>query len=524
MVWHIFKKDWKLLWPFFLAVAATQFIPSIIRLKLGLFGENRALQELLGLFGVIAFVGSAFLIAAVVHQDSIPGVRQDWLVRPIRRRDLLLAKFSFVLVLAQGPFFVADLLQALASGFPLRQSLVAAISRALVLLLSFTLPVFAFASLTQNSSEAIVGGVAFFFLFFVFQMLANAVYGSSGYLDPAGGTGTQWVTDSTRSLVLLLGASTILGVQYLRRKTVSSRWLAAIVFVLFMLAEFLPWKSVFAFEQRLSPDSSVGRSVSVAFDPSMGKFQRPSGMTMSDEEMWRHLRQEGGTKSELFLPLHVSGLPSDAILKADKSEIRLIGSDGRVAYSGSGADLEIRKEGPSDGQATIYQEVDIPDTFYGRLKNQPLRLEVDYSLTLFRLGSAYGIPALGGDQRASGLGWCETQMNESGTAIELHCMQAGQGATCRTVFLVNVSTGLRNPVKSDCSPDYSPYFQQFGPDAISSFGTSLPFRDPSGLAHFPVDGPQLPKSQVVLRLYQPEDHFTRRLAISAVRLEDWESR
>jgi hypothetical protein len=187
MVWHIFKKDWKLLWPFFLAVAATQFIPSIIRLKLGLFGENRALQELLDLFGVIAFVGSAFLIAAVVHQDSIPGVRQDWLVRPIRRGDLLLAKFSFVLVLAQGPFFVADLLQALASGFPLRQSLVAAISRALVLLLSFTLPVFAFASLTQNSSEAIVGGVAFFFLFFVFQMLANAVYGSSGYLDPAGG-------------------------------------------------------------------------------------------------------------------------------------------------------------------------------------------------------------------------------------------------------------------------------------------------------------------------------------------------
>jgi hypothetical protein len=53
---------------------------------------------------------------------------------------------------------------------------------------------------------------------------------------------------------------------------------------------------------------------------------------------------------------------------------------------------------------------------------------------------------------------------------------------------------------------------------------NLPFRDPSGLTHFPVDGPQLPTSRVVLRLYQPEDHFTRHLVIPAVTLQDWESK
>jgi hypothetical protein len=61
------------------------------------------------------------------------------------------------------------------------------------------------------------------------------------------------------------------------------------------------------------------------------------------------------------------------------------------------------------------------------------------------------------------------------------------------------------------------------PDSVVRFGTNLPFRDPSGLAEFPVDGPQLPQSRVVIRVYEPEDHFTRSLTISGIRLEDWEA-
>jgi len=33
----------------------------------------------------------------------------------------------------------------------------------------------------------------------------------------------------------------------------------------------------------------------------------------------------------------------------------------------------------------------------------------------------------------------------------------------------------------------------------------------------------LPKSQVVLRLYEPQDHFTRQVIIPAISLRDWES-
>jgi len=58
---------------------------------------------------------------------------------------------------------------------------------------------------------------------------------------------------------------------------------------------------------------------------------------------------------------------------------------------------------------------------------------------------------------------------------------------------------------------------------MAHFGANIPFRDASGLAKFPVDGPQLPQSHVVIRVYEPEDHLTRSLVIPPIRLKDWEA-
>jgi hypothetical protein len=55
------------------------------------------------------------------------------------------------------------------------------------------------------------------------------------------------------------------------------------------------------------------------------------------------------------------------------------------------------------------------------------------------------------------------------------------------------------------------------------FAVILPFRDPVGLAHFPVDGSKLRESRAVLQLYRAQDHFTRKLVIPDVRLRNWEA-
>ena len=52
------------------------------------------------------------------------------------------------------------------------------------------------------------------------------------------------------------------------------------------------------------------------------------------------------------------------------------------------------------------------------------------------------------------------------------------------------------------------------------FGVAVPFRDPTGLAHFPVNGPLLREARVVMRIYRAEDHFTRQVVIPDVRLRD----
>jgi len=86
MVWHIFKKDWKLLWGFAIAVASLHWISALITFKLGLFGEDPMLEMLSRSAPYLAFFGSMFLIAAIVHLEAIPGARQDWLTRPKNAR------------------------------------------------------------------------------------------------------------------------------------------------------------------------------------------------------------------------------------------------------------------------------------------------------------------------------------------------------------------------------------------------------------------------------------------------------
>jgi hypothetical protein len=197
--------------------------------------------------------------------------------------------------------------------------------------------------------------------------------------------------------------------------------------------------------------------------------------------------------------------------------------DGKITFHGIGEEIEVAKEGPNAVADPIYQEIQLPPSVYRDIKDQPVRAQVDYSLTLFGLRGSYSIPALGGDERMPDFGWCETKMNEAETAVELRCMQPGKGPTCATLFLENKATGQRNPVRSSCHGDYSPYSGWYTGDNMAQFGANIPFRDSSGLAKFPVDGPQLPQSRVVIRVYEPEDHFTRSLTIPEIRLKDWEA-
>jgi hypothetical protein len=518
MIWHIFKKDWKLLWIFAVAVALINWVAEFVVYKMGLFGEYPMLELLSEQLPVVAMFANMFLVAAIVHLDAIPGLRQDWLVRPIRRRDLLLEKLIFAIVTVAGPIFVANLAEGLASHFSLQESLLAATGRVGYLLVLIILPLFILGSVTQNMTEAFIFGCGCTFVIGVFITLVDYSNRAAHLtLMPVLNSGVGWIGEVFRFGIVLVASAVILRLQFFRRKTFASRVLVVAFGLLLLFSMFFPWGPAFAIEQRLSENRSVGTAIQLRFDPAAGRYRKPSGLNIDEDNRSR------GDNAEVFLPIRIAGVHANGILLSDRADIRLINPNGSVVYHGNGEDMEFDSSGPNPPNEPGYQEIEIRQSGYRINQDQPLRAEVNYSLTAFRLSKSYAIPALGGDERMPGWGWCKTKPNEAGTAVELHCMQAGKGPICGSVVLENEATGVRNPERSACGSNYTPFGDRPLPDNFARFGVNLPFRDPSGLAKFPVDGSQLPQSRVVIRVYEPEDHFTRSLVIPQIKLKDWEA-
>ena len=435
MAFHIFRKDLRLLWRLALGVSVVYFVAAAGMYKTGHFGYNAIFAvPLLQLFHLLAYLATGFLIIAVVHQDTLPGVRQDWLVRPIKRSDLLLAKFLFVLVIAQGPIFLADLLVAMASGFPLSPSISASGSRSVYLLLSFDFPILLFAAVTRNLTEAAIGGLLAFVGYVGFQLMFASLSGAMTFMIGFGNaSAVDWVTESFQLLLLLVTGLAVLRIQYWRRKTHLARWLVAGIAILCLFTGHMPWQSAFALQERMSRYPGAAGAISVAFHPSMGPLHRTSGVALASTLEAGALHNAG--MMSLSLPIQLSGLRADTVVKMDRSDVRAIGEKGEGVSLFNATDLEVWREDRTRPNEQIWQRLLVPTSAYKLLKSQPVRLEVSYSLTLLTLSASHAIPAVNGDGRIPGVGWCQTRVDDAETHVDLSCLQVGNGPTCGTAFL-----------------------------------------------------------------------------------------
>jgi hypothetical protein len=513
MVWHIFKKDWKLLWRLVSGLAAAQGLFTILLYKKD---HGYPIQgQMLNMLQMIMLLASGILVTAAVHLDAIPGLRQDWLVRPIKRRDLLAAKLLFVILLVQGPILLTEFIGAAANGFPVAQSLSAAFSRCVFSLAIFYLPILAFASLTRNFTEGVAGAVIAFVAFAILRQAVEMVVGLDGLMLQ---TGAGWLAESAMTLIALSGTAVVLSVQYFQRKTARARGLTIAAGLLVVLAFCTPWRPAFAIQQRLSLHPGAAYPIALKFNPGAGRYHELSGVRSENRFQFRRY---GTDYTAIYVPLGISGLPSDAILHNDRATVQLTGADGKMLDLGVAGDLQVRNEGPARNRNSAHHLIYVRDDWYSRIQDRPAQLRIDYSLTLLRLSDSHAMAAIGDRQTISGVGQCGTRLNAAGSAILISCIEAGSAPSCATYFLEHVSSGTRNPEIVRCFPDYRPTLAYSGPDAMRRFGVAVPFRDPTGLARFPVDGPQLRESRVVMRIYRAEDHFTRQIVIPGVRLSDW---
>ena len=493
MIAHIFRKDWHLIGKPALAVACIQFAYTAIQIRQTLLGGTPVLQQLGQVLIWLWLMAGTILIIAIVQQDALPGTRQDWLTRPIPRRSVLIEKVLFITAMVQGPAIGGDLLQGCVYGFPFRQTAAAALARAVVLFVAMLIPALLLGAVTESVTQAMVLAVVAIFGVFAFTMVAIGTAGGYGHqFDPTGLTGEEWLPNTARFVLFLLGAAIILAVQYRTRNTLRARLHVAALLLLLLVSQLTPWKPVFAMQQKLSPEPGASRSIALAW--------RPGAVPL-----------EPAPKGRFALPLLVTGLPADSILKADKSEVTISDRSGRVLYSGPGGDLQIAGTNRLPNETSFNHTLALPAGSGGLLRGREIQAHALYSLTLFKLGEAFSLQAVGDNQRLPGWGWCRTRANEDDTAIEVSCVQMGKGPTCATVFLENPASGKRNPENTSCSPNYAPYSDRPIPDAVARFRLVLPFHDRSGLIQYPLEASQLGGARVVIRMFVPQDHFAREL-------------
>lgn len=524
MVWHIFKKDSKLMWKSAALIVSLQLAYAFIQTTSEFGKGNPVLEEFHTLLMFLWLIAGMFWVVMLVHQDPLPGTKQDWLTRPIQRLDVLLAKVFFASLVMQGSSVIGDLVQGLGDGFSFGQSLRAAILRAAVGFIAITLPALALGALTQTVAEAMILTAVLGCGIFVFTIMAVAAGGGYQHqFDPTNNSGIEWIPNLLRYAIALVGGAAVLAIAY-RRKTYRGRAVMAGVLLIMLCSQAIPWTPVFALEKRLSPQRGAADAIDLTWQPHAMRNDNPVTHDYFDFAGIKLESPNARDEVRLLFPISVTGIPQDSVLKTDLAHVVFSATDGRQLSSTDGGSIEIRHEGAESGPAAYDQAVKIPASIYQAHKDRQVRAEITYSMTLFKLRTSYSIPAIGGDRMMAGWGHCESKINGAGTAIEVMCLQMGKGPTCATVFLEDPKDGIRNRPNTTCFQNYSPYIDRPIPDAVSRFRLVLPFRDPTGQIQYAMDGSRMDTAQIVIRVYEPAEHFTRIVTGPLVAMKDLAAR
>ncbi|MGC1459512.1 MAG: hypothetical protein WA825_14645 [Steroidobacteraceae bacterium] len=518
MIWHIFKKDARLLWPLAALVAALHVCAAVPHYLVD-HGRGSFQIALMGeLLSALAMLALAVAVVVAMHQDPIPGTRQDWLIRPVRRLDLALAKLLFIVLMVQLPVWLVDTGIALVYGFALPAAGVAAAERNAQVFCEFALPAMMIGIITRTFVEAfILAAIGLVVYMGVFMVGLSLLLGVKATL---GNSGVVWMFSAAFDVFALAGAALILTLQYSGRRTTLARWLVGVGGALIIGFAWLPWPVAFSLQTALSAEPGAAHAVAMAFDPQAGRYRLPLGAAPN-------------VTSALYLPLKFTELPADSSVLLDRADVRISGADGTTLYQGTSnisvdgqgsmldAQFEVRAGRAGDPIPAIFQRIYLPADVYTRLANRQVRLAVDYSLTMFRPAGSYTLPAVGAHQTLAGLGHCHTSIDAERDDVGIQCMSTEQQPSCFSGFLQHPATGLRNPESHFCFPKYDPaVLGNFWPDALSRTRGEFRFFDRSGMIRFPVDGPKLAGATLNITAFVPRDHFSRHLDTPLVRLAD----
>ena len=498
----------------------------------GLFGESPGAEVLLRPLTLAWFAGIAALAAATVHQDAVPGVDQDWLIRPLRRTELLLAKLLFVALTIGLPMGILNLAHALAMHMPVALSLKAVVSKELFVFACFVVPVMAIASATRNMAELLLVAAALVVVYALGVGTSALLFGEDWC--PTCHTGMAWLQHLFQHLLILAGACVVLGLQYYRRASILSRTLAIAGAGLLAFLQ-VTWSSAFAIERWLAGPRQDTASVALELSPPGDLRPAQTGDAVPEARRAAHLLMHGDVDEAVAdlrrqarpndsvaidLPLRASRA-ADEMLLVDRWQARLLDEQGRLLYSGVSATspglMPASQDDPAGTFSLAHETLKIPAKAYRTTAAAPGRLQLDYFLTRVRRSTEYRIAADNGRLQAPELGVCATLADRN--TVTLHCKTINPAPFCYSATLYD-SEGRHDPEVFKCEPDYR---RRWPPllDILNFYGVDVPLRDRYGIAHYAVDASSLGSSYLLLRIYTELDHIERTVTAASFQPQVW---
>jgi hypothetical protein len=414
-----------------------------------------------------------YLVARAIYGEPLPGDRQFWVTRPYRWKSLLGAKILFIAVFVILPLLLSDCAILTLQGFSPSDHRAGLAWHPLVFSIVFLLPVAALACVTVSIAQMA--------LTFLAAIAILVVLGLSGIGPTTLWFGSlDWVRSSLAFLVVLLGALTVMILQYCSRRTGLSRILAGATLGLALIAQsFLPWTIAFALQSRLAKSHIDTSLISGQFQP--GGRPPAAASPVAD------------TKVKVRLPIGFSGVPLGMAAAVDDMAGELVLPDG-----------ELSKPMPMSGsdKDKPWYTMPVERSMYERVKSTPLRVHVIILLTVYGNLHTERMPLEGNSHRVPGIGVCAAQPFELQKATIINCL-----------------VPFRLPVRT---------LAQFENGVtVEGQGESLHTPYPADFGFSPIDFPtwQLPNeagaTAIVFTTMQPLAHIRREVDIPNVQLAEF---
>jgi pimeloyl-ACP methyl ester carboxylesterase len=425
----VLKKDVRSILPL-VTLTALLFLADALILRLDLL-------PLWSIWGTtVLLVAFVVLIIVVFQLDSPASLTEDWLCRPLRKRELLGAKFALVLSVVYLPHAIGTVIADLSLGFPVSETLfdAALLPDGLFVLL---MPLVLFiAIITRTFVQAF--GVLFAIFVCVFVIPSPFVRAPSPFdldiNDAWLGSGMIWLSITPARLASF--ALVVLGfwLVYWRRRLTLARVLMAAtvcvtVFLVVLPASLMPWESTFALQAAFSPAPPADaarislRNSRTCFPAAMRAQQSTDVAFVAARNGARLWDEEGlqsiGPNSVAFLTaIEVRGLPLDWRAKLTHA---------RADYSAGSTLLESLRPASyltdKRGGGALTHVWMLPEHTLEKLQDTQPQLQLTYSLALLK-PREHSLPTDGKRYTLPGLGWCSAKIVEAGNRIDVDCFSA----------------------------------------------------------------------------------------------------